>query len=124
MTQERQYDVVVVGAGPAGLSAARTIARLGFSTLVLERLPKAGELRHPCTGVITPVPGFVGGRRMLDGLFLPSVDLFIPSSLILGYPPDQRLVSPSGYQFKATFAERAEFPAAVIDKPGLLRLMA
>jgi flavin-dependent dehydrogenase len=122
MTHKRQYDVVIVGAGPAGLSAARTVARLGFKALVLERMPRAGELRHPCSGVITPVPGFVSGRRLFDGLFLPSIDLLIPASLILGYPPTQSLVSPGGYQFKASLA-MSDFPAAVIDKPGLLQLM-
>jgi flavin-dependent dehydrogenase len=124
MSENRQFDVVIVGAGPAGLSAGRTVARLGFSTLVLERLNHAGELRHPCNGVITPVPGFVSARRLLDGLFLPSVDLLIPSSLILGYPPTQRLISPGGYQFQAPFENNDNFPAAVVDKPGLLKLMA
>ena len=31
------YDVVVVGAGYTGLSAARTLGRLGASVVVLER---------------------------------------------------------------------------------------
>ncbi|HEX9117799.1 MAG TPA: NAD(P)/FAD-dependent oxidoreductase [Anaerolineae bacterium] len=124
MSADRQHDVVVIGAGPAGLSAGRTIARLGFRTLILERLPAAGELRHPCSGVITPIPGFVPARRLLDGLFMPSLDLLIPSSLILGYPPTQRVISPGGYQFQAFFSDRDAFPAAVVDKPGLLRMMA
>ncbi len=124
MTYDRQYDVVIVGAGPAGLSAARTVARLGFKTLVLERQPRAGELRHTCNGVVTPVPGFISGRRLLDGLFLPSVDLLIPAALILGYPPAQHLLSPGGYRFRAALGTGSDFPAAVVDKPGLLQLMA
>src|SRR2546428_5989032 len=31
-----QYDVIVVGAGPAGISAAIGLAKAGFATLVLE----------------------------------------------------------------------------------------
>lgn len=32
-----QYDVVVVGAGPAGIGAAVTAARLGRRTLLIEK---------------------------------------------------------------------------------------
>jgi len=42
------YDIAIIGAGPAGLMAARTTARLGLRTLLLEKLPRAGELSHPC----------------------------------------------------------------------------
>lgn len=33
---ERQYDLVIVGAGPAGLSAALYGSRAGLKTLILE----------------------------------------------------------------------------------------
>ncbi len=47
MSQDPQYNVAIVGAGPAGLSAARTVARLGFSVVVFEQLAQPGELQHP-----------------------------------------------------------------------------
>jgi flavin-dependent dehydrogenase len=124
MSQDCQYDVAIVGAGPAGLSAARTVARLGFSAILFEQLAQPGDLQHPCSALITPVPGFIGARRLLDGLFLPSLDLLIPSSLILGFLPAQKFVSPGGYEWRATFGPQHDFPAAVLDKAGLLRLMA
>jgi len=38
-----KFDVVVVGAGPAGCAAARTLAQKGFSVLLVERGNKAGQ---------------------------------------------------------------------------------
>ncbi len=45
------YDVIIVGAGPAGASAARTAAQLGLKTLIIEkeRLPR----RKLCGGGVT-----------------------------------------------------------------------
>lgn len=45
------YDVVIVGAGPAGLACARITAEHGLKTLVLERKPTVGP--KVCAGGIT-----------------------------------------------------------------------
>lgn len=45
------YDVIIVGAGPAGLSCAEVTARSGASTLVLERKKLIGQ--KICAGGIT-----------------------------------------------------------------------
>jgi electron transfer flavoprotein-quinone oxidoreductase len=118
------YDMIVVGAGPAGLSAARTAARLGFSVLVLERLAAPGDLAHPCGAMIAPVPNFVTCQRTDDGLVFPEIDLLIPSSMILGYPMTQRLVSPGGHEFVTSLSRTDEFPVAVVSKPAFLRMLA
>ena len=47
MTQDRiKYDVIVVGAGPAGSVAASTVARHGLSVLLIDRKQRIGEKPH------------------------------------------------------------------------------
>lgn len=53
MKQELYYDVVVVGAGPAGSRAARDIARAGFRVALLEEHLQVGR-PVTCAGLITP----------------------------------------------------------------------
>jgi len=53
------YDLVIVGAGPAGLAAAVYAASDGLSTLVLERELPGGQASH--TSLIENFFGFPGG---------------------------------------------------------------
>ena len=42
MTEERRYDVAVIGAGPAGSRTAAQVARAGLRVLLLEKRPRIG----------------------------------------------------------------------------------
>jgi flavin-dependent dehydrogenase len=119
------FDMIVIGAGPAGLAAAIRGADLGLDILVVERLTEPGLLSHPCGGAMAPLPGFVSGRRSGDGgVFFPELDLTVPAEAILGWPDTIRYLSPGGYAMRAEFPIREDFPVFVADKSALLRRMA
>ena len=90
-------DVVVVGAGPAGLIAARELATAGFSVRVLEEHEVIGAPVH-CTGVLG-----------LDAF----EELGLSRRAIVGAADAARFVSPNGTTVVID-AERVR--AAVVDR--------
>ncbi|WP_173107560.1 thioredoxin-disulfide reductase [Bacillus sp. KH172YL63] len=56
MSEEKIYDVIIVGAGPAGMTAAVYTSRASLSTLMLERGVPGGQMAN--TEEVENYPGF------------------------------------------------------------------
>ena len=62
------HDVIIIGAGPAGLAAALWCDELGLDTLVLEQAEQIGGQLHSIYGPVANYPGLRAnnGREFLD----------------------------------------------------------
>src|SRR5262245_48484797 len=74
-TQET-FDVVVIGGGPAGATAADDLARRGCSVLLIDR---AGRVK-PCGGAVPP--------RLMQ-------EFEVPEALLVARATSARMVAPS-----------------------------
>src|SRR5678816_4012478 len=62
------HDVIIIGAGPAGLSAALWCDELGLDTLVLEQNERTGGQLHSIYGPVENYPGLraKNGREFFE----------------------------------------------------------
>ena len=62
---EHVYDMVIVGGGPGGYTAALYAARAGLDTIVLERLSPGGQM-----GLTSQIDNYPGFEEGIDGFSL------------------------------------------------------
>ena len=105
LTHQTNYDVVVIGAGPAGSRTAKLLADRGYRVAILERDTEVGLPVH-CTGVVSSE-------------CMERYDL--PESLVIRPIKSFVLRSPHGH---AVDLKRKEVQAYVLDRVSLDRHMA
>jgi geranylgeranyl reductase len=76
MNQHPKFDVIIVGGGPAGATAAHDLARTGHKVALLDR---AGRIK-PCGGAVPP--------RLLR-------EFEVPESLLVARARSARIIAPS-----------------------------
>jgi geranylgeranyl reductase family protein len=104
---ESSWDVLVVGAGPAGVTAARALAGERLSVLVLEEHEVVGEPVH-CTGVL--------GLDAFDELDLPRNTICTIARRARFHGARGRTVDNDGEDVAAAVVDRGPFDRALAER--------
>lgn len=99
-------DVAIVGAGPAGLTAARALASRGHDVVVLEEHPRIGVPVH-CTGVL--------GLDAFHEFELPRDSILGTAESATFVAADGSSVSVDAEKARAVIVDRARFDQALAD---------
>jgi digeranylgeranylglycerophospholipid reductase len=105
MEASMMLDVIVVGAGPAGLHTALRLSEEGLAVLALEEHPQIGVPTH-CTGIVS---------SETNQLYK------IPEEVVLSRPASCRVVSPGG---QVAGLEDPGEEIAVLDRAGFDQALA
>jgi thioredoxin reductase (NADPH) len=69
-----KYDVIIVGAGPAGLTAAIYVQRAGYRSLVLEEFSYGGQMANTPEVVNYPAIGKISGAELGLNLYNQAIE--------------------------------------------------
>lgn len=126
--RQTQYDVIIVGGGPGGYSAALYCARAGLTTLVLEKLSPGGQMattsqvdNYP--GFDEGIDGYVLGEKMLEGAerFGATTQYAEVTNLFLKETPKRIVTTEGDFTAKAVILAMGASPKE-LGLPGELEL--
>ena len=104
------HDVIVIGGGPAGLYAGRTLAKAGFDVAIFEEHVTSGQPVH-CTGVLA--------ADAFDEFDLPAESILNPLRTVRFHSPSGEVVDYSTPTTEAVVIDRARFDRRLADRAAL-----
>jgi flavin-dependent dehydrogenase/NAD-dependent dihydropyrimidine dehydrogenase PreA subunit len=112
------YDLVIVGAGPAGIAAALRARQLGMTVAILERLPSPERVHHPDGGLLFSSKQVYELKPRGNDLYLEDLDLTISAEVIQERLQDFFMSGPNGQRTRKSTAAWAGFP--LVDKSAMM----
>jgi thioredoxin reductase (NADPH) len=100
----REYDLVIIGAGPGGLTAGLYGARAELKTVCIERLTPGGQIAN--TDRIDDYPGFISisgaelAGKMLEHAQQFGLELHMEEAQSIGFDGDYKIVQTSGDEYR------------------------
>jgi adenylylsulfate reductase, subunit B len=119
---QRVYDLVVIGAGPAGMGAAIRGRLLGLEVAVIERLPSPKRSHHPDGGLIFCNPSMYKTERVDGAIRFPDLGVTIPARDVRERMHHFIFMGPGGIATQRSKPGGIEFE--VISKDRLVEVLA
>jgi len=112
-----KYDLIVVGAGPAGSITAKTVAQAGYDVLVLER---DASCRSPCAGYVSStinigLPEISGFQSKITNMCTYFPDLSFHDQTINGFVADRPVFDKALVTLAETAGAQVRWSSPLLD---------